>query len=93
MTNEIPKNRIDTTLSLFQEKIESLPKGSLIYDTSTYKIYAKLNGGLSLISSYSEETEEKTNITSTRAKICERCGATIKPPFNHCDYCDTWYIF
>ena len=77
---------------LSQERFNELLDGTIIYESDTQSIFVKLNNSLDLITTYYPKEEPRVKI-EIKAKKCSCCGASLKPPFRHCEYCDTWFVF
>ena len=87
-----PLINIRNRYQLSKERFDELLDGTIIYESDTQSIFVKLNNSLDLIFTYQKEEEPKVKVKIKEQK-CSCCGASLKPPFRYCEYCDTWFVF
>ena len=87
-----PLINIRNRYQLSKERFDELLDETIIYESDTQSIFVKLNNSLDLIFTYQKEEEPKVKVKIKEQK-CSCCGASLKPPFRYCEYCDTWFVF
>ena len=69
--------------------------GQMYYCVDTKKMYCCVDGVWEVICDYNEEEprEPKPRTKIIKYTHCKSCGAPINSKTDHCEYCDTPYVY